>query len=102
EGSGTTQIELVTIDWLREMCGLPETAGGLFVSGGSMANLTALATARRARLDDRSENAVIYFSDQTHYSIEKALRVLGFAREHIPRLPSHPIFPFPPPSLPPA
>ncbi|MGH9855607.1 MAG: pyridoxal-dependent decarboxylase, partial [Blastocatellia bacterium] len=40
EGSGTSQIELVTIDWLREMCGLPETAGGLFVSGGSMANLT--------------------------------------------------------------
>src|SRR5262245_51739892 len=88
EGSGTTQIELVTIDWLREMCGLPETAGGLFVSGGSMANLTALATARRARLDDRIENAVIYFSDQTHYSIEKGLRVLGFAREQIRSLPS--------------
>ncbi len=88
EGSGTTQIEIVTIDWLREMCGLPETAGGLFVSGGSMANLTALATARRIRLDDRSENAVIYFSDQTHYSIEKGLRVLGFARDQIRSLPS--------------
>src|SRR5262249_53394946 len=88
EGSGTTQIEIVTIDWLREMCGLPETAGGLFVSGGSMANLTALATARRIRLDDRSENAVIYFSDQTHYSIEKGLRVLGFTREQIRNLPS--------------
>ena len=35
------RIELITIDWLREMCGLPPTAGGLFVSGGSMANLTA-------------------------------------------------------------
>ncbi|MGH9766668.1 MAG: pyridoxal phosphate-dependent decarboxylase family protein [Blastocatellia bacterium] len=88
EGSGTSQIELVTIDWLREMCGLPETAGGLFVSGGSMANLTALATARRATLDDHSETAVIYFSDQTHNSIEKALRVLGFARRQIRELPS--------------
>ena len=88
EGSGTTQIELVTIDWLREMCGLPETAGGLFVSGGSMANLTALATARRAKLNDRSENPVVYFSDQTHNSVEKALRVLGFAPEQIRKLPS--------------
>jgi len=88
EGSGPSEIELVTIDWLREACGLPETAGGLFVSGGSMANLTALATARKARLDNRSENAVVYFSDQTHNSVEKALRVLGFAREQIRKLPS--------------
>jgi aromatic-L-amino-acid/L-tryptophan decarboxylase len=92
EGSGTSQIELVTIDWLRGMCGLPETTGGLFVSGGSMANLTALATARRARLDNRSENAVIYYSDQTHNSVEKALRVLGFAREQIRMLPSDDAF----------
>jgi glutamate/tyrosine decarboxylase-like PLP-dependent enzyme len=92
EGSGTSQIELITVDWLREMCGLPETAGGLFVSGGSMANLTALMTARCAKLDNRSENAVVYFSDQTHNSIEKALRVLGFAREQIRKLPSDDVF----------
>src|SRR5215470_4533429 len=88
EGSGPAQIELVTIDWLRKMCGLPETAGGLFVSGGSMANLTALAAARREMLDGRSDGAVIYFSDQTHNSIGKALRVLGFTREQIRALPS--------------
>src|SRR5215510_4706383 len=74
EGSGPAQIELVTIDWLREMCGLPDTAGGLFVSGGSMANLTALAAARRAMLDGQSADAIIYYSDQTHNSVEKALR----------------------------
>jgi aromatic-L-amino-acid decarboxylase len=34
DGSGPAEIELVTIDWLRQACGLPETAGGLFVSGG--------------------------------------------------------------------
>lgn len=92
EGSGTSQIELVTVDWLREMLRLPETAGGLFVSGGSMANLTALMTARCAKLDNRSEDAVVYFSDQTHNSIEKALRVLGFAREQIRKLPSDDAF----------
>jgi glutamate/tyrosine decarboxylase-like PLP-dependent enzyme len=99
EGSGPAQIELVTIDWLREMCGLPETAGGLFVSGGSMANMTALAAARRARLDNRSDDAVIYFSDQTHNSVEKALRVLGFAREQIRSLPSDEDFRLPVESL---
>jgi aromatic-L-amino-acid decarboxylase len=88
EGSGPAQIELVTIDWLRQMCGLPETAGGLFVSGGSMANLTALVAAKHNRLDNRIENSVVYFSDQTHSSLEKALRILGFAREQICKLPS--------------
>src|SRR5438270_220009 len=51
-GSGAAQAELVVIDWLREMCGLPEGAGGLFVTGGTMANLTGLAAARHAKLGD--------------------------------------------------
>lgn len=88
EGSGPAQIELVTIDWLRQMCGMPETAGGLFVSGGSMANLTALVAARYNRLDNCTENAVVYFSDQTHSSIEKALRILAFAPEQVRKLPT--------------
>src|SRR5262249_43317386 len=73
--------------------------GGLFVSGGSMANLTALAAARGAMLGDRSDDAVIYFSDQTHNSIEKALRVLGFARGQIRALPSDEDFRLPVESL---
>ncbi|HOL71096.1 MAG TPA: aminotransferase class I/II-fold pyridoxal phosphate-dependent enzyme [Bryobacteraceae bacterium] len=87
-GSGPAQIELVTIDWLRQLCGLPETAGGLFVSGGSMANLTALAAARHARLKFDFSHAAVYCSDQTHSSIERALRVLGFAPAQLRKLPS--------------
>ena len=78
EASGPTQIELVTIDWLRQACGLPDSAGGLFVSGGSMANMTGLAVARHIKLGNRFEGAVVYFSDQTHSSVERGLRVLGF------------------------
>ena len=84
-GSGPAEVELVTIDWMREMCGLPETAGGLFLSGGSMANLTALAVARDTR---RAVNGRIYYSDQTHSSIDRALRVLGFGDRHICRIPA--------------
>jgi aromatic-L-amino-acid/L-tryptophan decarboxylase len=87
-GSGPAAVELVTLKWLREACGLPETAGGLFVSGGSMANLTALAVARRAVLEDRTENASVYFSDQAHSSLEKALRLIGIQPENFRRLQS--------------
>jgi glutamate/tyrosine decarboxylase-like PLP-dependent enzyme len=86
-GSGPAEIELVTIDWLRELCGLPETGGGLFVSGGSMANLTALALARQVRLPGLMEDGVIYYSDQTHSSVDRAVRVLGFTPSQIRRIP---------------
>lgn len=87
-GSGPSQIELVTLDWLRQLCGLPKTAGGLFVSGGSVANLTALAAARHLHLGDEIAGAVAYCSDQTHSSVERALRVLGFAPAQIRTLPA--------------
>jgi aromatic-L-amino-acid/L-tryptophan decarboxylase len=87
-GSSAAAMELAVIDWFRNWCGFPETAGGLFVSGGSMANLTALVAARHTRLDDRTHRAVLYYSDQTHSSIDRALRVIGFLPEQIRRIPS--------------
>lgn len=78
EASGPAQLELTAIDWVRQWCGLPERAGGLFVSGGSVANLTALAVARQIKLDNDTANAVVYCSDQTHGSLEKNLKLLGF------------------------
>lgn len=87
-GAAAAQTELVVIDWLRDLCGLPETAGGLFTSGGSMANVTALAAARHALLNDEIDGAVAYCSDQTHTSVDRALRLLGFGPDQLRRLPS--------------
>jgi glutamate/tyrosine decarboxylase-like PLP-dependent enzyme len=98
-GSGAAAMELAVIDWFRQWCGFPDSAGGLFVSGGSMANLTALAAARHARLDDRTEGAVIYYSDQTHSSIDRALRVIGFLPAQIHRVKSDQQFRLPMESL---
>ncbi|MFN7933805.1 MAG: aminotransferase class I/II-fold pyridoxal phosphate-dependent enzyme [Bryobacteraceae bacterium] len=82
-GSAAAAMELTVVDWLRSFCQLPETAGGVLVSGGSVANLTALAAARYTMLGDDSTNAVAYLSDQTHSSVARALRVIGLHPDHI-------------------
>lgn len=87
-GSAAAAIELTVIDWFRTFCGFPGSAGGLFVSGGSAANLTALHAARSAKLGDRIAGATIYFSDQTHYSVKRALRVIGFSSAQFRKIPS--------------
>src|SRR5690242_18745173 len=87
-GSSAAALELGVVRWLARTCGLPETAGGLFVSGGSMANLTGLVAARNALLQDRIDGATVYFSDQTHSSVQRALHVIGFSREQMRKLPS--------------
>jgi glutamate/tyrosine decarboxylase-like PLP-dependent enzyme len=79
--SAAGQIEINVIDWLNELVGFPKEGGGILVSGGSMANLSAIATAREARLGGPNEKAIVYCSDQTHSSMAKGLRILGFRPE---------------------
>jgi glutamate/tyrosine decarboxylase-like PLP-dependent enzyme len=81
-GPGPAVIEQITVGWLSQLCGLPDTAGGLFVSGGSMASLVAIHAARFDRLGDNADG-VIYLSTQTHASIRRGLRFLGLADRQI-------------------
>lgn len=87
-GSGPAEVELIVVDWLRQICGFPEGAGGLFVSGGSMANLTGIAVGRYDKLGDDLADAVAYIGDQCHSSVGRALRVLGIRRDNIRAIPS--------------
>jgi glutamate/tyrosine decarboxylase-like PLP-dependent enzyme len=87
-GAGATQLELVTVGWLCDLLGMPPGSGGLLVSGGTEANLTALTVARDTRLGGDLRGARAYCSDQAHPSVAKALHVLGFAREHLVALPA--------------
>jgi aromatic-L-amino-acid decarboxylase len=80
-----TQLEVEVLSWLRQLLHLPEDYDGILTTGGSMANLCALAAAR-TRVQDLA-NATIYASEETHYSIAKAARVLGFQSEHVRSLP---------------
>lgn len=83
---GPTQIEIIVLDWLKELVGCPKLAGGVLVSGGSIANLSGLAVARRIKLQENTDKAVIYFSTQTHWSNERAARVLGFSSGQIRKI----------------
>ena len=83
------QTEIILINWLLEMFGFPiKNGGGLFTSGGSMANLTAIVTARRVKCGEDFANATVYLSDQAHSSNIKALNILGFRRDQIRIIPT--------------
>ncbi len=83
------ELEIVTVGWLLKIFGFPrKQGGGIFTSGGSMANLTAIATARRIKCGDDFSKAVIYLSDQAHSSNIKAIRILGFTKEQIRIIPT--------------
>ena len=85
------EIERLTIDWIKEIVGFNPEAAGLFVSGGSMANFTALAAARQAKAPDmarrgsRTESPALrlYCSSETHHSVAKAAGLLGIGRENV-------------------
>lgn len=81
ENMGCYEVEQNTVRWLCDLAGMDEKAGGLFVSGGSVASLTGLAAARHIKLNDHTDKTTIYFSAETHSSVERALFILGFKKE---------------------
>ncbi len=87
EGAGPSQVERTVLEWLRTWCGMPEDTGGVLVSGGSHANLTALATARHVKLRNNAVQGVAYGSDQCHSSLKRAFQLLGFAPDQFIQLP---------------
>jgi aromatic-L-amino-acid decarboxylase len=76
------ELERLTIDWIRQILGFPAKASGLFVSGGSMANLAALTAARQAKPNSLGRLRM-YASTATHFSIIKAATLLGIGRENV-------------------
>src|SRR5213595_3855561 len=89
------EIERLTIDWIKQIVGFNRNAAGLFVSGGSMANMAALAAARRAKapaqIQDKGAQFCaralrIYASEETHHSVAKAAALLGIGRDNVRRV----------------
>ena len=79
EGSGAVYAENQALAWIVELTGLPATAGGVFVQGGTIGNLSALVAAREAALDARGSRPsrwAVCVTAETHSSVKHALRVV--------------------------
>ena len=91
-----TELEHVAIDWIREALGCDPGTGGLFTSGGSLANLTAIAAARHRTCGPEvaangqasfGKPVRIYASTEAHHSIHKAAALLGIGRDNVVPVP---------------
>jgi len=80
---GLVQLEVNVLRWMCRSVGYGEGSGGILTSGGSLANFSALVTARRERLGEDFLDGVLYASDQVHHSVQKAAWLAGFADRHV-------------------
>lgn len=106
-----TEIERRTVEWLAELIGYTSpTLGGLFLSGGTMANIAALRAALRAAAtwDITTEGLqrtgtgrlTLYMADhETHVSFQSAVDLLGLGRAALRKVPSRPDFTIDPVAL---
>src|SRR5699024_2429176 len=81
-------IERNLINYFAKKLGFEiKPAGGVFVSGGSMANLTAVVTARDEKIATKElYKATVYISDQVHHSLSKAFHTAGIPKENVRRI----------------
>jgi len=78
EGAGAVFAENQALKWISDLAGMPKSAGGVFVQGGTIGNLSALVAARheaRKRYPD-NQKWVIACSKEAHASIKSAADVM--------------------------
>jgi aromatic-L-amino-acid/L-tryptophan decarboxylase len=96
-------VEEEVVRWLCDLCGYGDTSWGVLTSGGVMANIMALTVARDVHLarllgteepprGARLEGVRVYASDQTHFSVERAVDLLGFPEGTLRIVPSDDAF----------
>ena len=86
---GAVRIENLLIRWMCKMVGFPKSALGNLTSGGSIATLIAITTARDAKeIRARDiEHTVIYITEQAHHSVQKAIRIAGMGEAKLSYIP---------------
>jgi glutamate/tyrosine decarboxylase-like PLP-dependent enzyme len=86
---GAVRLENLLVRWVGDLVGYPESSSGHISSGGSIANLVAITTARDAHDLKSAEfaRAVVYLTQQAHHSIEKALRIAGLREAQVRHVP---------------
>jgi len=91
-----TYVERAALTWVKDMLGFPQEAQGLFVSGGSKANLTCLAVMRHVMSDGKVRHEgmmaqdapmIVYTSAHGHSCIEKTVSALGIGSQNLRIIP---------------
>jgi aromatic-L-amino-acid decarboxylase len=87
-----SELEQVTMKWLRQWLGLPETFFGQIFDTASISSLHAIAAAREMADPDSRENGsrpnfTLYTSEQSHSSIEKDAIALGVGQRNVRKIP---------------
>ena len=92
-GAAATAIEKVIIDLLAKKIGYDDDGDGYITSGGTIGNLTAMLAARQNAVDSDiwehglTENLGVMVSSEAHYSVDRALRIMGFGSKGIIKVP---------------
>lgn len=77
------RLETNVLEWFAEWMGYPQSTRGILTSGGSLANLSAVVTARRHLLGEDISRGVVYASDQTHHCVMKVAFLAGIPEQNI-------------------
>jgi len=77
------RLEANVLEWFAELMGYPKTSRGIMTTGGSLANFSAVVTARKHILGDDIAKGTLYCSDQTHHSVMKAAMLAGVPERNI-------------------
>lgn len=92
-GMAPSAIERVVTDWIGEKIGYNTESRGFLTSGGTLANLTALLSARKANVshdvwnEGTSENLGIMVSEEAHYCVDRAAKIMGLGAKGIIKIP---------------
>lgn len=100
-GPVSTAMETHVIAWMARHIGFTQQAGGILTSGGTLGNLTALLTARevQCQTEGAKSNLAVLVSGQAHYSIARAVQVMGWGETGMVAIPVDSRFKFQPQDL---
>jgi glutamate/tyrosine decarboxylase-like PLP-dependent enzyme len=88
-------VDRQVVNWCKELMNFPSEASGILVSGGSMANITALTVARNSFGEEKirqrglkaaSAQLLIYCSVETHSCIQKAAEIIGLGTDAVRKI----------------
>ena len=94
-GMTANALERIVTQWLAGRLAMGPDAGGLLTSGGTLANLTALLTARAVTLssdvwaEGTTNRLAIMVSEEAHYCVDRAARIMGLGTDGIIKIPTN-------------